>query len=342
MAQDLSKKFSFFPCVSLSLPYSLLENEKKQDAGHVKNLTMKENQPAVSKFIDPLLDFSFKRIFGTEPNKDLLIALLNGIFRGRKHIVELEYNKNEHVGDTAELGSVIFDLTCTAIDGEVFIIEVQRSGQINLKRRMLYYGSKRIADEAPKGKRKEWDYAIPEVYVIVLMDGFAMPGGGHGDRYLHDICLCNRDTGEVFYDDLGFIYLELRNFAKEESELETDLDGWLYVLKNMSKLNKIPLYLRKPIFEKLFNIAEYSKLTKEEKEMYDASLKRKWDTAGALEYARREGEEKGIEKGAEQKSYNVVANLIQQLGLDDEAAAGVAEVSIDFVRKVRAALEKKK
>lgn len=91
--------------------------------------------------------------------------------------------------------------------------------------------------------------------------------------------------------------------------METDLDGWLYVLKNMSKLDRIPLYLRKPIFERLFNIAEYSKLTaeyskltKEEKEMYDTSLKRKWDTAGALEYARREGEEKGIEK-AQAKAY---------------------------------------
>jgi len=91
-----------------------------------------------------------------------------------------------------------------------------------------------------------------------------MPGDSNDGRYLHDICLCNRDTGRVFYDDLGFIYLELCNFVKEESELETDLDGWLYVLKNMSGLNKIPVYLRKPIFEKLFDIAEYSTLTKEE------------------------------------------------------------------------------
>lgn len=295
------------------------------------------SKPTIGRFIDPMLDFSFKRIFGTDPNKDLLIALLNGVFRGHKEIVGLEYNKNEHAGDTEKIGGVIFDLTCTASNGEQFIIEVQRTAQINLKRRMLYYGSKLIADRAPRGRRKEWDYAIPEVYVIVLMDGFGMPGGDE-NRYVHDICLCNRDTGEVFYDDLGFIYLELVNFVKEES----DLDGWLYVLKNMSKLNKIPVYLRKPIFEKLFDIAEYSKLTKEEKTMYDTSLKRKWDTAGVLEYARREGEKKGIEKGTEQKGYAVVANLIQQLGLDDEAAAGVAEVSIEFVQKVRAELNEKK
>ena len=299
---------------------------------------MKESQPAVSKFIDPLLDFSFKRIFGAEPNKDLLIDLLNGIFRGRKEIIDLVYNKNEHAGDTDKIGGVIFDLTCTASNGEQFIIEVQRTAQINLKRRMLYYGSKLISDLAPKGKRKEWDYALPEVYIIVLMDGFAMPGDDRNRQYLHDICLCNRDTGEVFYDNLGFIYLELCNFAKAESELETDLDGWLYVLKNMNNLNKIPLYLRKPVFEKLFNIAEYSKLTKKEKTMYDTSLKRKWDTAGALEYARREGEEKGIEKG----KASVVANLILDFGFDDEQAARASQTSIDFVKEVRADLAKEK
>src|SRR5690606_25733364 len=129
---------------------------------------------------------------------------------------------------------------------------------------------------------------------------------------------------------------ELRNFAKEESDLETDLDGWLYVLKNMSKLNKIPLYLRKPIFEKLFNIAEYSKLTKEERAMYDTSLKRKWDTAGALEYARREGEEKGIEK-AQAKAYAEKlksALEFKKMGVPVADIAKGLQLSIEEVEKL--------
>lgn len=52
------------------------------------------------------------------------------------------------------------------------------------------------------------------------------------EQYLHDICLCDRGTGEVFYADLGFIYLELVNFTKEESDLQDDLESWLFVLKN--------------------------------------------------------------------------------------------------------------
>lgn len=150
-----------------------------------------------TRFIDPLRDFSFKRLFGSEPNKDLLIDLLNGILAGRKTIVDLVYNKNEHVGDSQSIGAVIFDLTCTGDDGSKFLIEVQRVEQAYLKRRMLYYVSKMISDQAPRGRRADWGYDISEVYVIVLMDGFSMPNSTSSD-YLHDICLCNRKTGEVF------------------------------------------------------------------------------------------------------------------------------------------------
>ncbi|MCT1526216.1 Rpn family recombination-promoting nuclease/putative transposase [Sphingobacterium hotanense] len=296
-------------------------------------------------YIDPTTDFGFKRIFGTDANKDLLKAFLNELFRGRKTIADLYYNKNEHVGDTEEIGTVIFDLTCTADNGEQFIIEVQRSSQINLKKRMLYYGSKLISDQAPKGGRKDWNYDISEVYVIVLMDGFKMPDGGKSNDFLHDVCLCKRETGEVFYGDLGFIYLELINFTKEEADLQNDLEGWFYVLKNMSSLDKLPTYLRKPVFEKLFQIAEYGKLSKEEKEMYDVSLKRKWDAEAVRQYQVQQLEEarqEARQEGEEKKSYEVVEKLLTAGKFTISEIANFATVSEDFVNKVRASLSKKK
>ena len=89
----------------------------------------KDKPPVTGKYIDPLVDFAFKKIFGSEPNKDLLIAFLNEVFRGRKHIVDLVYNKNEHPGDIKEEGTAVFDLLCTGDNGERFIIEVQRARQ---------------------------------------------------------------------------------------------------------------------------------------------------------------------------------------------------------------------
>ncbi len=285
---------------------------------------------------------------------DLLIEFLNQVFRGRKQIVDLVYNKNEHPGDNSENGGAIFDLTCTGSGGEKILIEIQRSSQFHLKKRMLYYASKLIADQAPKGKRAAWNYNITEVYVIVLMDGFTMPGAHQQSHYLHNICLSNRDTGEVFYEELGFFYIELLNFVKNESDLETDLDRWLYVLKHMSKLEKLPVFLRKPVFQKLFEVAEYSNLTKEEQVMYDVALKRKWDNASVLESAKAEGLAAGkaeglvagraegkVEGKAEGKA-EVVKNLLVKLGFTDEQAADVAGVSVEFVANVRASISKKK
>ena len=145
-------------------------------------------------FIDLTTDYAFKRVFGTEVNKDLLISFLNELFRGRKTIRDVQYNKNEYMGDTDSIGHVVLDLTCTGDGGEQFVIEVQRTSQRNLKRRMLYYGSKLIADQAPKGDRRGWDYAISEVYIIVLLDGFVLPGTmiNCGPRHGYLIGWCRR------------------------------------------------------------------------------------------------------------------------------------------------------
>src|SRR5690606_3987380 len=261
----------------------------------------KTTKPTIGTYIDPLTDFAFKKLFGSEPNKDLLIDFLNGVFRGRKHIVDLVYNKNEHPGETVSEGGAIFDLTCTGNDGERFIIEVQRGKQGNFKQRAIFYTSRLVSEQAPKGRRSEWAYDVKEVYLIALLEDFSLDAVSTDSGFLHDICLSNRETGKVFYDGLGYIFIELIKFVKTETELDTDLDKWLYVLKNMSSMDKIPVYLRKPIFEKLFNIAEYSNLTKEEKTMYDTSLKRKWDNKAVLDYAVNEAVKEADLKAREEE-----------------------------------------
>ena len=204
-----------------------------------------QTPPVTGRYIDLLVDFAFKKIFGSEPNKDLLIAFLNEVFSGRKHIVDLIYNKNEHPGDLKDEGSAIFDLLCTGENGEQFIIEVQRGKQGNFKERALFYTSRLISEQAPKGKRSNWGYNLSEVYLVALLEDFNLINNSE-QQYLHDICLCDRHTGQIFYDKLGYTYIELCNFVKTETELETDLEKWLYVLKNMSRFDKIPVYCGNP------------------------------------------------------------------------------------------------
>ncbi|WP_439327546.1 Rpn family recombination-promoting nuclease/putative transposase [Lonepinella sp. BR2357] len=285
----------------------------------------------LSRYIDLTTDYGFKRIFGTEPHKDILLSFLNELFKGKKIIQDLVYNKNEQVGDTLKLGSVIFDLTCTADDGSQFIIEVQRSHQEHFKERTIYYGAKLLSDQAPKGKRNEWEYAITEVYVIAIMDGFRF---SNTTDYLHDICLCNKQTGEIFYDTLGFIYIELINFSKPEKQLTTTLEKWLYVLKNMVKLPNLPNFLDDPIFEKLFEIAEYSNLNKKEQEMYDVSLKRKWDEYSLLNSATNRGRMEGRLENMKEVAHNMLS-----LGLDLEIISKSVGLPVDEIQKLKRTMD---
>jgi len=297
-----------------------------------RGMTMKKQ----GRYIDPTTDYGFKRIFGTEVNKDLLLAFLNELFRRRKVIKDLVYNKNEHVGDTESAGSVIFDLTCTAEGGEKFIIEVQRAALANFRDRMVYYGCKLVADQAPKGDRKVWNFGISEVYVIVLMDGFAIPGETGGDGFLHWVRLAYETTGRAFYEKMGLLFVELVKFSKTEEELEDDGDRWFYILKNMSDMDSLSAYLRKPIFEKLFEVAEYSKLNKEEREMYDVSLKRKWDNAAALEQARSDGLLVGRSEArahAEEEKRLIAINL-KNMGVSPESIAKSFGLSFEDPEKL--------
>ncbi len=298
-------------------------------------LMAKSKPPITGKYIDPLVDFAFKKFFGSEPNKDLLIAFLNEVFRGRKHIADLVYGKNEHPGDLKGEGGAIFDLLCTAANGEQFLIEVKRGRQDNFKERALFYTSRLISDQAPKGRRSAWGYNLTEVYLIALLEDFTLAGSAE-QEYLHDICLCNRDTGKIFYDRLGYTYIELGKFVKTDAELETDLEKWLYVLKNMSSMDKIPTYLRKPIFEKLFSIAEYSNLTKEEKTMYDRRLKYKWDNENVLAYAVNEAvnETRKQERAKALEEKRAIARGMKNGGLPFSQISKFTKLTVDEIEKL--------
>lgn len=162
------------------------------------------------------------------------------------------------------------------------------------------------------------------------------------DKYLHWVRLAEEETGHVFYDKLGFIFVELPNFKLEEKDIKTDFERWLYVLRNMGKLEKIPVILNKRIFQKLFEIAEVANLKKEEYILYEKDILDKWTAYSVLKTAEEKGIEKGMEKGWEEMQEQVVKNLIIELGLADQQVARIAETPVSFVKKIRAFLKKKK
>ena len=241
------------------------------------------------RYISLLTDFGFKRIFGTAPNKDLLINFLNCLFDGRKVIKDLKYNNSEHVGDIYTERKAIFDVYCESVEGEKFTVEMQNASQKYLKDRTIYYSTFPIREQAPKG---EWDFKLNPVYTVALVNYDIKEKAFDQQEISHQVQLCDTATKQVFYDKLEFIYVEVTKFNKTEDELVTLYDKWIYALKNLAKLTDRPAALRDKIFDRLFQVAEIAKFTPTELREYEDSLKAYRDLKNSLDTAEEKGEAK--------------------------------------------------
>ena len=123
--------------------------------------------------------------------------------------------------------------------------------------------------------------------------------------------------------------MELPKFVKTEDQLETDLDRWFYLLKHMSSLDRVPAVLNKRVFQKVFKIAEVSKLSKEERAMYDSNLKAKWDYENSIAFA----EEKAEERGEHKKALDIAGQLKKE-GLSIEFIAKVTNLSVSEIENL--------
>ncbi|BDD08216.1 hypothetical protein FUAX_06480 [Fulvitalea axinellae] len=282
------------------------------------------------KFINPFTDFGFKKLFGEDQNKDILIDFLNQLLPKEDHIKDLSFHKNEHYARTAEDRRAIFDLYCENQDGEKFIIELQRAKQANFKDRSLYYASFPIQEQAEPGT--EWKFRLKGVYTVCIMD-FVFDEHEE-DELLHQVKLMNIKTKKVFYDKLTFIYLETPKFRKQLHELETRFDKWLYLLRNLNRLTDRPLQLQERVFQKFFDAAEIAKYTPVQLEDYRESLKILRDYYGTLENREMEGFEKGLEKGLKEGVVKVAKNLLT-IGLSSEQISQTTGLSIDEIEALR-------
>ena len=239
----------------------------------------------IGKYINPFTDFGFKYLFGSEPSKEMLIDLLNQILPAEDLIVTLEYYKNEQLGRSALERKSVIDIFCTNQNNDKFIIEVQRTQQEFFKDRTLYYATFPIQEQA---KRNKWNYELKKVYVISFLDFLLKIAS---EDFLHYIQLKDQ-TNEVFYDKLTLIYIEARKFDKDIDELETDFEKWMFILRNIERLERIPEKLKSKIMNKFFELAEVVNLASEERAAYGASLKAYRDNTNAEEYSQKMGFEK--------------------------------------------------
>jgi predicted transposase/invertase (TIGR01784 family) len=276
------------------------------------------------KYINPFTDYGFKKLFGSELNKDLLIDFLNQVLPERHHIQELSYTPTEQLGATELDRKAIFDLYCTSPSGERFIVEIQKAKQNFFKDRSVYYSTFPIQEQAKKG---DWDYRLAAVYTVGILD-FVFDEDKDDDEVRHEVKLKDQHC-QVFFDKLTFIYLEMPKFRKTEAELETNLDKWMYVLKHLPYLQKRPAALQERVFQKLFDTAEIARFNPEEKAKYEESLKHYRDLKNVVDSSYEEGKA----EGKAEKEIEMILK-VYDAGLAIEIISRITEKSVEEIEKI--------
>ena len=275
------------------------------------------------RYISLLTDFGFKRIFGTKPNKDLLINFLNSLFDGFQVIKDVKYLNSEHVGDVFAERKAIFDVYCENEKGEKFIVEMQNAYQKYFKDRSLFYSTFPIREQAPKGA--DWNFKLDHVYTVALLNFDLEEKAFDKDDINHDVGLLDKKTHKVFNDKLSFKYVEIAKFDKTEDELVTLYDKWLYVLKNLSRLDERPAALKEKIFSKLFGEAEIAKFTPTELKEYEDSLKAYRDVKNSIDTALEKGRVEGVMQ---------VAKKLLESGMDIDTVMKMTDLSKSEIEKL--------
>ena len=285
-----------------------------------------------TRYINPYTDFGFKKLFGTEMNKDLLISFLNALFNNsKKEIEDVQYLNSEHLGDGYGDRRAIFDVYCMTKDGGRFIVEMQKAEQQYFKDRSLYYSTFAIREQAPKGK--EWDYHLEDVYAVGILNFRFSEEEYPADRYRHEIKLKDDDDNHVFYEKLTFVYLEMPKFNKSEDELETMFDKWMFVLRNLSRLLERPKALQERVFKKLFEQAEIAQYTPEERREYEASVKDYWDYYSTMKTATDKAKAEGRAEGRAEANIET-ARKMKADGMPTEIISKYTGLSKDEIEKL--------
>jgi len=251
---------------------------------------------AMSKFISPFSDWSFKYIFGSESVKEILIGFLNALFDGEYVIKDVKYCNNERSPRSKDDRATIFDIYCETNEGDHIIVEMQNSRQIFFKDRALYYVSRSIVEQSEKGD--DWKYNLKAVFGIFFLN-FKMEDvpGKDSNQSLSKIVLMDMESKTLFNRNLKQFFIELPRFVKSEKECVTGYDKWIYILKNLDTMETMPFIEDRNIaFAKLAERAAQANMTPEERAAYEESRKNLRDYYNTLETAVEERVKKVIAK----------------------------------------------
>jgi predicted transposase/invertase (TIGR01784 family) len=287
-----------------------------------------KEKTSMSKFINPFTDVGFKRIFGQEISKPVLLVFLNSLLEGERKIIDLKFLDKEQLGLESGDRSLIYDIYCETETGEHIIVEMQNKYQPYFKERSIYYTARSIVEQGERGS--QWKYDIKAVYLVAFLN-FRISDISKGFRT--DVALMDMKERTLFSDKVRLVYLQLPYFTKEADECETIFEKIIYTLKHMDILQRMPWMAQNAVFKRLSEIAEVASLNSEERRKYDESLRAYRDTIAVMEGQFAQGELKGRAEGRAEGILSI-ARKMKQKGKPVSEIAEMTDLSPDEIEKL--------
>ena len=305
-------------------------------------------------FINPFTDYGFKRIFGTEISKDLLIEFLNSLIPEAR-IEDLTFCNVEQNGQNEGSKRAFFDILCRNSNNEFILVEMQRKSQEHFQDRILFYTSFLIQNQmttvqqAYRKMKKEmkqrqvdpsefpdwdtnWIYRMKHIYVVCFL-GYTM-FKEYPDTYRWDVFRMDKKHHVIFGDALQEIYLEMPKFQLPLSRCDTLEKRFLYVLNNMEVLDRLPKELNNQLFQRMKEIASLSNLSADQLIAYHRSMMEDiayYDTINtSFQKGEAKGRKEGREEGREEKAIEIARQLKKE-GVDTVIIAKVSGLSLKEV-----------
>lgn len=275
-----------------------------------------ETTKSPGRYARILLDYWFKRSFGTEGRQELLKLFLEELIPERK-IADLKYAPQEHLNPFPDNKGIRVDVECTDIDGTRFVVEMQLAHQNFFYERALYNSTFAVQEQMKTG---EGSYDFPAVYFIGILD-FSIHKDT--DRVLFRYDFRERESFEFMTDRLQFIFLELTNCRVLTPE-STVLEKVCYALHNMENLPDRPVGFEGDLFRLLFESAEIATFTPQEKIKLENDMRTERDLKNQIAYAEEKGRVLGREEGREEERARFAEEL-RKLGVSEDLIAQAAK-----------------
>jgi predicted transposase/invertase (TIGR01784 family) len=292
------------------------------------------------KFMDPRIDFAFKKIFGGEDTKDILTNFIESLLglSGDKKLKNITILDPFTAPKVKGLKLSIVDVKCTDLRGVSYIVEMQVKKTKAFFKRIQYNAAKTYANQISKGE----DYPKLNQVIAVTITGFTL--FEELDAYVTRHATKETETGKEYLSEIIYYVVELSKFSKKIETLDNLLDKWIWFIKYASEIEEIPDNMKEEVFVHAFEKAKVANMSPLELEYYDKASMAIADEIGAMELAKEEAEKAGMEKGIAKGMAEGIAKGIAEgmaKGIAEGMAKGMAEGSMDRQKRIAIKMKEK-